>query len=70
MSNPRTNFTVGLFLTALGIGMLGADRIWASADSDTGYGQKMTIFTIIALAILAIAIIWFFISTRRKKTEK
>lgn len=57
----RTNLLVGLIIAVCGVVVLGADRITASADSNTYFGQTMTIFTVIGLAFLLIAALWLFL---------
>lgn len=51
--------TVGLAILAVGILVLGADRIFVSADN-ASYGQSMTYLTIISLIIFLIGAIWLF----------
>jgi len=51
--------TIGIAILLVGIILLGADRIFVSADS-AGYGQSMTVVTIIALVFFLIGAIWFF----------
>jgi LPXTG-motif cell wall-anchored protein len=57
----RTNLLVGLIIAICGVVVLGADRITASADSSTYFGQSMTIFTIIGLSFLLVAALWLFL---------
>jgi len=51
--------TIGIAILLVGIILLGADRIFVSADS-AGYGQSMTVVTIIALIFFLVGAIWFF----------
>ena len=51
--------TSGLVIIAIGILVLGTDRIFVSADN-ASYGQSMTYLTIIALLIFLIGSIWLF----------
>jgi len=51
--------TIGIAILLVGIILLGADRIFVSADS-SGYGQSMTAITIIALIFFLVGAIWFF----------
>jgi hypothetical protein len=67
--NQRTHFTIGIFLAIVGVAVLGADRMIASADSSTGYGQSITLYTITAIGILIVAALWLFISSAREKKE-
>lgn len=60
MGNERQLLTTGLILAVVGVVVLGADRITASADSTNFYGQSMTVFTVIGLVILLVAAIIFF----------
>lgn len=60
MGSERQLLTTGLVLAVVGVVVLGADRITASADSTNFYGQSMTVFTIIGLVILLVAAIIFF----------
>jgi len=53
--------TIGIAILLVGIILLGADRIFVSANS-SGYGQSMTVVTIIALVFFLIGAIWFFMS--------
>jgi len=60
VGNERQLLTTGLILAVVGVVVLGADRITASADSTNFYGQSMTVFTVIGLVILLVAAIIFF----------
>ncbi len=51
--------TIGIVILLIGIILLGADRIFVSADAG-GYGQSMTIVTIVALIFFLVGAIWFF----------
>ena len=59
--SQRTSLLVGLVIAISGIVVLGADRITASADSTTYFGQSMTLFTIIGLSFLLVAALWLFL---------
>ncbi len=59
--SQRTNLLVGLIMAIAGVVVLGADRITASADSASFYGQSMTVFTVIGLSFLLIAALWLFL---------
>lgn len=52
-------FTIGLVILLVGIILLGADRIFVSADN-ASYGQSLTAITIIALIFFLAGAIWFF----------
>ena len=66
--SERTRFISGLAIAAIGVVILGSDRLTASADSTTFLGQKTTIFTTVGLIVLFIALVWF-IAFRPRKTE-
>ncbi|MBM2820439.1 MAG: hypothetical protein HW405_199 [Candidatus Berkelbacteria bacterium] len=51
--------TIGLAILAIGILILGADRIFVSADN-ASYGQSMTVLTIVALFFFLVGAIWLF----------
>jgi len=67
--SQRTNLMVGLIITACGIIVLGADRITASADSSSYFGQEMTLFTIIGLGFLLVAALWLFLFKPKQDDE-
>ncbi len=54
--------TIGLIILAMGTLILGADRLFVSADN-ANYGQSMTVLTIVALFFFLIAAIWLFRTT-------
>lgn len=66
--NERTRFISGLVIAAVGIVILGSDRLSVSADSATFLGQSTSIYTIVGLSILFIALVWF-VAFRPRKTE-
>jgi LPXTG-motif cell wall-anchored protein len=68
--SQRTSLLVGLIFTACGVVVLGADRLTASADSNSVFGQDMTVFTVIGLAFLLIAAVWLFLFKPKEKNEK
>lgn len=68
--SQRTNLLVGLIIAICGVVVLGADRITASADSSTYFGQAMTVFTVIGLAFLLIAALWLFLIKPKKDNEQ
>lgn len=51
--------TIGIIILLVGVILLGADRIFVSADTG-GYGQSMTVVTIVALVFFLVGAIWFF----------
>ncbi len=53
---------IGIVILVIGILMLGADRLFVSADN-ASYGQSMTILTIVSLFFLLMGAIWLFKST-------
>lgn len=59
--SQRTNLLVGLIIAICGVVVLGADRITASADANSYFGQEMTVFTVIGLAFLLTAALWLFL---------
>jgi len=63
MPKKRRNFVIGLSLTIVGILLLGIDKLTASADSLTHFGQSFSIITIVALVLLMAAAIWFYMMT-------
>ncbi len=54
-----TKSIIGIVLLIIGVILLGADRIFVSADTGT-FGQSMTVVTIIALVFFLAGAIWFF----------
>lgn len=67
--SERTRFLTGLAIGAIGITILGADRLSVSADSTTFLGNNTSIFTLIGLIIVFIAFVWF-VAFRPKKKEQ
>lgn len=51
--------TIGLIILAIGVLLLGADRLFVAADN-ASYGQSMTVVTVVALFFFLIAAIWLF----------
>jgi len=68
--SQRTNLLVGLIIAICGVVVLGADRVTASADSSTYFGQTMTVFTIIGLGFLLVAALWLFLFKPKHNEEK
>jgi hypothetical protein len=52
--------TVGIIMLVLGVLLLGADRLVASADSGVGYLQNTGVLTVVALVMFLIGAIWLF----------
>lgn len=67
--SERTRFVSGLVIAAIGVAVLGADQISVSADSSTFLGNRTSIFTLIGVAILFIAFVWF-VAFRPKRKEQ
>ena len=60
MGKKRKSLTISLALAIIGIVLLTVDRLTASADSMSHFGQSFTVITIIALFFLMVAAIWFY----------
>lgn len=56
----RTNFYVGLGMSAIGVILLGVDKLFVSADSNISFAKSFTVLTIIGLVFLMAAAIWFY----------
>jgi protein-S-isoprenylcysteine O-methyltransferase Ste14 len=54
--------TIGLIILAVGVLLLGADRLFVAADN-ASFGQSMTVLTVIALFFFLVAAIWLFRTT-------
>ena len=54
--------TTGLVILAIGVLLLGADRLFVSADN-ASYGQSMTVLTIVSLFFFLVGAIWLFRTT-------
>ena len=54
--------TIGLVILAIGVLLLGADRLFVAADN-ASFGQSMTVLTVIALFFFLVAAIWLFRTT-------
>lgn len=55
--------TIGLIILAIGVLLLGADRIFVSAESAGNFGASMTILTIVSLFFFLVGAIWLFRTT-------
>jgi len=51
--------TIGFAILAIGVVLIGADRLFVSADN-ASYGQSMTILTIVSLFFFLVGAIWLF----------
>lgn len=58
----RYKFTIGLIILAVGVLLLGADRLFVSANN-ASFGQSMTVLTIVALFFFLVGAIWLFRTT-------
>jgi len=58
----RKKVTIGLIILAIGVLLLGTDRIFVSADN-ASYGQSMTVLTIVSLFFFLVGAIWLFRTT-------
>jgi hypothetical protein len=54
--------TIGLIILAVGVLLLGADRLFVAADN-ASFGQSMTVVTIVALFFFLVGAIWLFRTT-------
>lgn len=60
MKNKKRNFSIGLIMAATGVILLGVDKVFVSANSNTSFTQSFTTLTIIALVILLAAGTWLY----------
>jgi len=58
----RQRITIGFIILAIGVLLLGADRLFVSADN-ASYGQSMTVLTIVSLFFFLVGAIWLFRTT-------
>lgn len=65
----KKSFFVGTIAAAIGIIILGADRIFVSANDTSDIASIFSIYTIIALVILVAVAIWFYVNSFRKDDE-
>lgn len=54
--------TIGFIILAIGVLLLGADRLFVSADN-ASYGQSMTVLTVVSLLFFLVGAIWLFKTT-------
>lgn len=54
--------TIGFAILAIGVILMGADRLFVSADN-ASYGQSMTVLTIVSLFFFLVGAIWLFRTT-------
>lgn len=59
--SQRNGLLVGLIIAICGTAVLGTDRLTASADANSFFGQSMTVYTVIGLVLLTIAALWLFL---------
>lgn len=53
-------FYAAAIMAFVGVVLLSVDRLTASADALTSYGQNFSIITIIGLIIMMVAAVWFY----------
>ena len=58
----RQHITIGFIILAIGVLLLGADRLFVSADN-ASYGQSMTVVTVVSLLFFLVGAIWLFRTT-------
>ena len=56
------NISIGIIILVIGVILLGTDRIFVAADTG-GYGQSMTVLTIVSLIFFLVGAIWLFRTT-------
>lgn len=56
----KRQFTVGLISLGIGVILLGADRLFVSADNAGSYGASMTVLTVISLFFFLVGAIYLF----------
>ena len=64
--SKRNSFLVGTIVAAIGVILLGVDRLFVSANDTADIASIFSIYTIIALVLLAAVAIWFYIISFRK----
>lgn len=60
MKDKKRGLSIGLIAAAVGVVMLGADKLLISANSSANFFQSFSVVTIIALVILLGAGAWLF----------
>ncbi len=60
MKDKKKNFSIGLIMAALGVILLGVDKLLVSANSSSNLFQSFSVVTIIALFVILLAVIWLF----------
>lgn len=58
----RQKVTIGLVILAIGVVLLGTDRLFVAADN-ASYGQSMTVLTGVSLFFFLVGAIWLFRTT-------
>lgn len=64
--SQRNGLLTGLIIAICGTVVLGADRMTASADANSFFGQEMTTYTIVGVSLLVIAALWLFLFKAKK----
>jgi LPXTG-motif cell wall-anchored protein len=64
--SQRNGMLTGLIIAICGTIVLGTDRLTASADANSFFGQQMTVYTIIGVSLLAIAALWIYLFKAKK----
>ena len=67
MEGKRISLNAGLIIAAIGVIVLGSDRIIASANSKISYVKTLNFATVIGVALILVAIIIFY---RAKNSEE
>lgn len=68
--SQRNGFLVGLIIALFGTAVLGTDRLTASADVTSFFGQTTTPYTFIGLGLLVFAAGWFFLFKPKSEVRK
>ena len=68
--SQRAGLLMGLIIAICGTVVLGADRMTASADSNSLLGQAVTTYTLIGVALLVVAALWIFFFKPKTKNKE
>ena len=68
--SQKNGLIIGLIIAICGTFVLGTDSFTASADSNSILGRSITNYTVIGLALLIIAVLWFWLFKGTKKENK